>query len=84
MGLPLWQSGKESAHQCRRHRRCGFEPWVGKFPWKRKWHPTAVFLPGESHRQRSLAATVHGVAKCQIQLNPAHSKEYVFGKHLLF
>ena len=55
MGLPLWQSGKESAHQCRRHRRCGFEPWVGKFPWKRKWHPTAVFLPGESHGQRRLA-----------------------------
>ena len=55
MGLPLWHSGKESAHQCRRHRRCGFEPWVGKFPWKRKWHPTAVFLPGESHGQRRLA-----------------------------
>ena len=38
--------------QCR---RCGFAPWVGKIPWRRAWQPTAVFLPGESHRQRSLA-----------------------------
>ena len=33
----------------------GFDPWVGKIPWRRKWQPTAVFLPGESHEQRSLA-----------------------------
>ena len=31
--------------QCRRHRRCGFNPWVGKIPWRRKWQPTPVFLP---------------------------------------
>jgi len=30
MGLPRWLSGKESAYQCRRHRRCGFDPWVGQ------------------------------------------------------
>ena len=30
-------------------------PWVGKIPWRRKWQPTAVFLPGKSHGQRSLA-----------------------------
>ena len=34
--------------------RCGFNPWVGKSPWKRKWQPTPVFLHGESHGQRSL------------------------------
>ena len=28
---------------------------VGKIPWRRKWLPTPVFLPGESHGQRSLA-----------------------------
>ena len=33
--------------------RHGFDPWIGKIPWKRKWQPTPVFLPGESHRQRS-------------------------------
>ena len=35
-------------------RRCGFYPWVGKIPWRRAWQPTPVFLPGKSHRQRSL------------------------------
>ena len=37
------------------YRRCGFDPWVGKIPWKRAWQPTPVFLPGKSHGQRSLA-----------------------------
>ena len=46
-----WSGGKESACQCRRH---GFDPWVGKIPWRRKWQPTPVFLPGKSHGQRSL------------------------------
>ena len=47
-GLPRWLSGKESGCQCSRHKRCRYNPWVGKIPWKRKWHPTPVFLPGES------------------------------------
>ena len=50
-GLPWWLSGKESPCQCRRHR---FDPWIGKNPWKRKWQPTPVFLPGKYHGQRSL------------------------------
>ena len=33
----------------------GFDPWVGKIPWRRAWQPTPVFLPEESHGQRSLA-----------------------------
>ena len=41
--------------QCRRHKRCRFDPWVKKIPWRRVWQPTPVFLPGESHGQRSLA-----------------------------
>ena len=32
-----------------------FYPWVGKIPWRRKWQPTPVFLPGECYGQRSLA-----------------------------
>ena len=52
--LPRWCSGKESVCQCRRSRRSGFNPWVGNVPWRRKWQPTPVFLPGESHGQRSL------------------------------
>ena len=49
--VPWWLSGKEPACQCR---RCGFDPWVGKNPWRRQWQLTPIFLPGESHRQRSL------------------------------
>ena len=48
----LWLISKKPTCQCRRH---GFDPWVGKIPWRRKWHPTPVFLPGKSHGQRSLA-----------------------------
>ena len=55
MGLPRWCSCKDSACQCRRHRRCGFTPLVGKIPWNlRKWQPTVVFSPGKFHEQRSL------------------------------
>ena len=38
-------------------RRCGFNPWIGKIPWRRKWQPIPVFLPGEPHGQRSLAGS---------------------------
>ena len=37
---------KESACQSRRRK---VEPWAQKIPWRRKWQPTPVFLPGESH-----------------------------------
>ena len=58
--LPWWLSGKEPTCQCRRHSRLGFNPWVRKSPWRRKWQPTPAFLPGKSHGQRSWV-TVHGV-----------------------
>ena len=38
-----------------RYKKRGFDPWVRKIPWRRIWQPTPVFLPGESHGQRSLA-----------------------------
>ena len=47
----MWLSGEESACQSR---SCGFDPRNGKIPWRRAWQPTPVFLPGESHGQRSL------------------------------
>ena len=65
-GLPRWLSGKEPTCQCRRP---GFDPWVRRIPWREKWLPTPVFLPGESHGQRSLVATVHGAAKSRIQFS---------------
>ena len=54
-GFPDGASGKEAACQSRRHKRHGFDPWVGKIPWMRKWQPTSVSLSGESQGQRSPA-----------------------------
>ena len=54
VGFPGGASGKEPACQCRRHKRCGFNAWVGKIPWRRAWQATPIFVPGESHGQRSL------------------------------
>ena len=56
--LPRGPSGSEStesACQRRRRKRRRFDPWVWKIPWRRAWQSPLVFLPGESHRQRSLA-----------------------------
>ena len=47
-------SGEEPACHCRRRKRCRFDPWVGKIPWRRAWQPTPVFFCRESHWQRSL------------------------------
>ena len=52
--FPGGTSGKEPACQCRRCKRGWFSPWVRKIPWRRKWQPTPVFLPAESHGQWSL------------------------------
>ena len=58
--LPRCLGGKESACQ---YRRCyidpWFDPWVRKIPWRRAWQPAPVFLPGESHGERSLAGYRH-------------------------
>ena len=48
LGLPRLHSGKESACQCKRHRRLGFHPRIGKIPGRRKWQPTPVLLPEKS------------------------------------
>ena len=50
---PGGASGKEPA--CRRRKRCGFDPWVRRIPWRRKRQPIPIILPGESHGQKSLA-----------------------------
>ena len=54
MGVLSGRHGKESTFQFRRHRRHGFNPWVEKVPWRRRWQPTPVFLLEKSHGQRSL------------------------------
>ena len=46
LGLPCGSAGKESACKCGRP---GFDPWVGKIPWRREQLPTPIFWPGEFH-----------------------------------
>ena len=53
-GVPRWLSRQRICLQCRRRRRCGFDPWVGKILWRKAQQPTPEFLPGEFHGQRSL------------------------------
>ena len=60
-------------------KRCGFDPWVGKIPWRRAWQPTPVFLPGESHGLRRVwQATIYRVAKShelkQLSMHASHKK----------
>ena len=68
VGFPGGASGKEPACQCRRHKRHGFDPWVRKIPLEEGMATHSSFLPGESHGQRSLVVTVHGVAELDMTL----------------
>ena len=61
---------KKSACQCRRCRTGGFDPWVGKIPWRRKWQPTLLFLPEKSHGQRSLEG--YSPWGCKVRHDRAH------------
>ena len=58
--------------RCWRH---GFDPWVRKITWMRKWPPTAVFLPGESHGQRSLAG--YSTWYCKESDMTEHTRTYM-------
>ena len=67
--LPRWLSGERIYLQCRRrrrHRRPELDAWIRKIPWRRKWHPTPVFLPGKPHGQRSLLGYSPWVAKSRL------------------
>ena len=74
--LPRWLSGKEPACQCRRHRRLGLDPWVGKI-WRRVWLPTPVFLPGKSLEQMAWRAPVQGVG-CKESATTEWLSMYIF------
>ena len=60
MGFPVGTSGKEPTCQCRRHKRCRFDPWVRKIPWRRKWQPTPLFLPKNPMDRGAWRAMVYG------------------------
>ena len=70
-----WLSGWRICLQCRRHRRCEFNPWVGKIPWRRKWQPSPVFLLGKCYGQRSLAGySPWGRTKSRTQLRRLNTR----------
>ena len=53
-GFSMWSRGIDFTCKCKICKRYKFDPWAGKMPWSWKRQPTPVFLPGESHGQRSL------------------------------
>ena len=76
-GLSRWLSDKESAYQCRICERCRFYSLVGEIPWRRKWQPTPVFLPGNPMDKGALWAIVRRVAKNQTWLSE-HNVEFTW------
>ena len=78
-GLRGGVSGKESVGFLRIH---GISSWVGKIPWRRKWQPTPVFLPGWNSMDRGAWwATVHGVAESEMT-GHTHTYNNLWFKHL--
>ena len=75
LGFPSGASGKESACQFRRHKRCEFDPWVGNIPWRMAWQLTSVILPGESHGQKSL---VGYSSKCRTWLKRLSMHAHIY------
>ena len=59
-----------------------FDPWVGKIPWRRKWQPILVFMPGKSHGQRSLAS--YGPRGHKESDMTEHNTQYMFACMLYF
>ena len=74
---PLMINGKEPVCQCK---KCGFDPWAGKIPWRSKWHPTLVFFLGKSYGQRSLAGYSPWSCEELDMIEHAHIPTHVFSK----
>ena len=66
----FWWLGSERI--CLQHGTPGFDPWVGKIPWRRAWPPGPVLRPGDSHGQRSLVGYSPWVAKGRTRMSAKH------------
>ena len=67
LGFPGGSDGKESACNAG---DLGLNPGLGRSPWRREWPPTPVFLPGDSHGQRSLAGSMESQRQARLCLTP--------------
>ena len=70
--MNLFRMGFPGGSDFRVHLRCRrpeFDPWVGRISWRRARQPTLVFLPGESHGQRSLVGYTHGIPESWTRLS---------------
>ena len=65
--FPGGASGKESTCQCRRHKRCDFDPWVGTIPWRGHGDPLRYSCLENPMDRGARPATDYGVAKSQTQ-----------------
>ena len=70
-------NGKELACRCRRLKRCGFDPWIGKILWRRKWQPTQYSCMENPMDKGAWQATVHRFAKSQTQLKQLSMNTHV-------
>ena len=70
--VPWFCSGKGPTCQWRRCKRHWFDPWVRKIPWRRKWEPTPVLLPGKFHGSEE-PGRLHGVTNSQTGLRTEHT-----------
>ena len=68
VGFPGGAGDKEPTCQCRRYKRHGFNPWVGKVPWRRACQPSPVFCLEDLLDRGAWQAIVHRIAKSQTQL----------------
>ena len=84
MGFPGGASGKEPTSQNRRGKRRRIDPYVRKIPWRRTGQPTPVFLPTESHGQRSRAGcspwdmTASDLAHIYISVYNTHTHTHIY------
>ena len=77
-GFPGGASGKEHACKCKRHKRCGFDPWVRKISWRRAWQPPPAFCLENPTDRGAWWATVCGVAKSQTQVKQLSTQHSTF------
>ena len=87
LGYPLQYSWASLVAQTVMNPPAMQETWVGKILWRRAWQPTAVFLPGESHEQRSLmgySPRGHKELDMTERLSTAHTAHKIYRRHLNF